>query len=90
MAAGVGPQMTRCDNACRQEDMMHSRGRKSLIAATAIFSTAVAMIAVPNTAHARWGGGWHGEGWHGGGWRGGVAVTAGGATPAAVLASRPD
>jgi hypothetical protein len=28
-------------------------------------------MAVPNSASARWGGGWHGGGWHGGGWRGG-------------------
>jgi hypothetical protein len=28
---------------------------------------AVAAVAVPQTAQARWGGGWHGGGWRGGG-----------------------
>lgn len=30
-----------------------------------------ATLSIPQTASARWGGGWHGGGWHGGGWRGG-------------------
>ena len=32
---------------------------------------ATAAIAIPTSAEARRGGGWHGGGWHGGGWRGG-------------------
>jgi hypothetical protein len=45
--------------------------RKSVMAATALLIVAGTMVAVPNSASARWGGGWHGGGWHGGGWHGG-------------------
>ena len=45
--------------------------RKSVMAATALLIVAGTTVAVPNSASARWGGGWHGGGWHGGGWRGG-------------------
>ena len=44
--------------------------RKSVMAATALLIVAGTTVAVPNSASARWGGGWHGGGWHGG-WRGG-------------------
>ncbi|MGA7596308.1 MAG: hypothetical protein WCD54_19415 [Pseudolabrys sp.] len=46
--------------------------RKSVMAATALLIVAGTTVAVPNSASARWGGGWHGGGWHGGGWRGGA------------------
>ena len=50
---------------------MRGRLRKSMIAAMALLIVAGTTVAVPNSASARWGGGWHGGGWHGGGWRGG-------------------
>ena len=41
------------------------------MAAAALLIVAGTTVAVPNSASARWGGGWHGGGWHGGGWHGG-------------------
>ena len=58
--------------------------RKSVMAATALLIVAGTTVAVPNSASARWGGGWHGGGWHGGGWRGGG--WGGGGWAGAVLA----
>lgn len=47
---------------------MHDTLRKFLIAATTVIVVAGMTAAAPQTANARWGGGWHGGGWHGGGW----------------------
>ena len=55
------------------------------MAAMALLIVAGTTVAVPNSASARWGGGWHGGGWHGGGWRGGGL----GAGAVSALASAP-
>ena len=46
---------------------MRTTLRKYGIVAAAVIAI-VGMTAAPQTANARWGGGWHGGGWHGGGW----------------------
>jgi hypothetical protein len=65
-----------CDNSGfgkgLKEEKMRGTLRKSVMAATALLIVAGTTVAVPNSASARWGGGWHGGGWHGGGWRGGA------------------
>src|SRR6188508_2842747 len=45
--------------------------RKAVIAATAVIAITATTVAVPTSAEARWGGGFHGGGFHGGGWHGG-------------------
>jgi hypothetical protein len=50
---------------------MLTKLRKIAVAAAMAGLVGTATVAVPDTAHARWGGGWHGGGWHGGGWHGG-------------------
>src|SRR4029453_13649982 len=47
---------------------MLTKLRKIAVAAAMAGLIGTATVAVPDTAHARWGGGWHGGGWHGGGW----------------------
>ena len=45
--------------------------RKAVIAATALITITATTVAVPTSAEARWGGGFHGGGFRGGGWHGG-------------------
>src|ERR1700740_2082596 len=52
-------------------ETMRNKLRKIGLAAAMIIAVAGTTVATPETANARWGGGWHGGGWHGGGWRGG-------------------
>ena len=50
---------------------MRDKIRKIGLATVMMIAVAGTTVALPDPAHARWGGGWHGGGWHGGGWRGG-------------------
>ena len=56
---------------------MRDTFRKAVIAAATVIAIGATTVALPTSANARWGGGWHGGGWHGGGghwhggWRGG-------------------
>lgn len=64
--------------------------KKTLTVLAAGAALAVATVAAPQHAEARWGGGWHGGGWHhGGGWRGGAVLggLAAGALIGGALAS---
>jgi len=49
---------------------------KTMTALAAATTLAVAAVAVPQTADARWGGGWHGRGFGGGAILGGLAAGA--------------
>ena len=67
--------------------------RKAVFAVTAVITITATTVAVPTSAEARWGGGFHGGGWHGGGhWRGGWGLGAAGlaiGTGIALAASAP-
>jgi hypothetical protein len=53
---------------------MRDKLRKLGFATAMMIAVAGTTVALPDSAHARWGGGWHGGGWHGGD---GVAVAVG-------------
>src|SRR3974390_2002037 len=50
---------------------MRNKLRSIGLAAVMMIAVAGATVMSPDTASARWGGGWHGGGWHGGGGHGG-------------------